>query len=308
MAAVLAAAIALLVLAAPAAAEVRSGEATAAASEEIPAEADVIAATARYDSVAGSVIFAITTVKAPGINPLDLLSASLGTADGKCDLPTMSLLWTYGGPVATWAAREREGELVPFEIAERTTIGNVTTLSVTSPRLVGKPYDCAEAIVTEQLEPIEPGEERAEVNGLRFPINGPPTVTPPVEATPPVTTAPKPTTPKPAALTMAAPKPLKLRVGKWARVKVEVSDPGGAATTAIALKAKAPKGVVLKPASGKLELGPLQAGETRTVTLHAKLTEAAKASSTVSLTVTAAALAAKALFRIRAWPSAPKSS
>jgi uncharacterized membrane protein len=113
-----------------------------------------------------------------------------------------------------------------------------------------------------------------------------------VVPTPP---APTPT----AAFSLAKIKPLKAKEGKWTKVNVKVTNTGDAAAGPIAIKAKAPKGVVLQPASGSLKLPALLAGQSWTVTFRVKLTSKAKKSSTIALTTSSGAISAAGSFVVK---------
>jgi hypothetical protein len=65
----LAVAAAVLVFAAPAAAEVRTGHANAPEFDAEPGEADIVAASASYDTSTGAVTFTVQTRDAPSENP-----------------------------------------------------------------------------------------------------------------------------------------------------------------------------------------------------------------------------------------------
>ncbi len=86
----------------------------------------------------------------------------------------------------------------------------------------------------------------------------------------------------PALSIAKAKKPLKLKVGKWATVKVKVTNTGGATTAPGSLQLKATKGVIVKPAASQ-KLPVLLPGGSWTVSYRVKLTAKAKKSSTLSL-------------------------
>ena len=282
-----------LALAATAAAETRSGEATSPANGLIPQEADLLHATATYDRTAGTVTFTTTTAAAPGEESELAILAGLGVHIGavcsaeELGLPAMQVLSPYSAPLAIWMAFESEEEEGIFEEGMKTANGTTTILSAASSELANKPYNCAVA------EVIEFGGEFEELDEVSFPISAPPGDELPSVTDPgsPNIAPPPPSTP--GALSIAKSKGLKLKQGKWAKVKVKLSNPGGTAIGPVKLKAKAPAGVVLKPGSGKLSLPALPAGQSATVTFSVKLTKKAKPKSTISLTGTAAGLTAK---------------
>lgn len=97
----------------------------------------------------------------------------------------------------------------------------------------------------------------------------------------------------PAALSIAMSGRLRLKAGKWTKVKVEVSDNGGSATGPVTVKVRRKVGVVVKPASGKLRLPALQAGQTEAVYFELKLAGKANSKWAISLTGSAAGPTAK---------------
>ncbi|HEY2478596.1 MAG TPA: hypothetical protein VGI17_07685 [Solirubrobacterales bacterium] len=296
---ILGVAVALLALAAPAAAEVRTGQITSAVDEMISGEADLLGATASYDSTTGSVTFTVTTREAPLLTD-ETLALGVGLATGAtCTDPLMAIAGRFDEEgTATW--RERLGPGVETEPmpAIKSISGAITTLSASGSTLENRPYVCAQAFVAEIGPAPEERLKEPFLDEVSFPISGPPKSIPP-PSSPPTTTIPTPT-PKPAALAIGTPHPLKLRTGRWRKVVVEVSDPGDTATGPVTLKMKASAGVVLKPRSGRLKLPALQPGQTRTVGFRVKLAAKAKARSTIALTATAPGLIAKASMMVRA--------
>ncbi len=290
----------LLVLAAPAAAEVRGGSASSPANPGIAGEADILSAAATYDSTAGTVTFTITTREAPGSTGVILLGAGLGveTAEG-CDYPVVEIasLSNQASAVGLFVEREEEFEEgLTAEKAQKSVLGTTTTLTFTSSRILGKPFDCAEIFtIDEEAEESEEEETLDEVDFALSPVQTPPpsNPNPPSTSTPstPTTTSPPAPAPKPA-LAFGKSKTVKAKPGKWTQVKVQMSNPGTGATGPVALKVKAPKGVKLKPGSGKVNAPALQAGKSETVTFKVELTEKAKAESKLSLAATSGALSA----------------
>jgi hypothetical protein len=284
-----------LAFAATAAAETRAGEASSPVNDEISGKADILAATARYDSTAGTVSFTVTTREAPGASEeLEMVGLLGRPKEGVCNvnltqitLPAMEIIAPGLSPLApeapppSWIELSEEGKIGGFGPAKKSLNGTTTTLSAKSDELlVNKPFTCA-VVAT-----AKPGSEKVPselLDELSFPLN--------VLPAPPTT--PTPSGPAPGALSLAKSKPLKLKSGKWTKVKVKLSNPGGTAVGPVAIKAKAPVGVVLKPGSGQLKLPALLGGQTWTVTLEVKLTEKAKPKSTISLTGTAAGLTAQ---------------
>jgi hypothetical protein len=282
-----------LVLAAPAAAETFSGEATSTTFVE-PAEADILSATAAYDSTAGSVTFAVTTRGAPSSANESLeLDTLMGTGALCNEHPVVGMISWYDEPEpeAEWEAETAEGSPTTSGPVTKTVSGDTTTLSTSDGSLADHPYSCALVLVAE--------DEFDLLDYVQIALSPAQTTSPPTTTTPPPpapTTAPAPPS---AALSIAKPKTLKLKPEKWTKVTVKVSDTGGSPTAAGALKVKAPTGVKLKPASGKLKLAALQPSGTATVSFKLKLTEKAKAKSKLSLTATAAGLTAKSTLVVK---------
>jgi hypothetical protein len=283
-----------LAFAATAAAETRAGEATSPVNAAISGKADILAATARYDSTAGTASFTVTTREAPGVSEeLEMVGMLGRPKEGACNvtnlmqvtLPLMEIIAPGLSPLApeppapSWIEINEEMKIGGFGPATKSLNGTTTTLSAKSDELmVNKPYTCAVVAVAEPAtEAEEPSVLLDELSFLLNTLPAPPTI---------------PTGPAPGALSLAKTKPLKLKTGKWTKVKVKLSNVGGTAVGPVAIKAKAPAGVVLKPGSGRLKLPALLGGQTWTVTLQVKLTEKAKPKSTISLTGTAASLTA----------------
>jgi hypothetical protein len=285
----------VLAFAATAAAETLSGEGTSPVNNEIPGKADILSATATYDSTAGTVSFNVTTREAPGEREeLQMVGALGRPKEGVCSinlsqitlpvmeiiLPGVSPLAPTAEPIPSWLEINEGGKIGGFGPATKSLNGTTSTLSAKSTELlVNKPYTCAVVAVE------KPGSEKEApklLDELSFPLN--------IRQAAP--SPPKPSVPTPGALSLARSKPLKLNTGKWTNVKVKVSNTGGTAVGPISIKAKAPAGVVLKPGSGKLGLPSLLSGQTWTVTLRVKLTEKAKSKSTLLLTATATGLSA----------------
>jgi hypothetical protein len=106
-------------------------------------------------------------------------------------------------------------------------------------------------------------------------------------STPSSQTSPAPAAPAPAPPTLSIGKlgPLALKVGKSRSVTVKVTNTGGTSTERGTLRVKAPKGVVVKPASQQLPV--LAPGGSCTVMVRVQLTKAAKPKSNLSLTASA---------------------
>lgn len=287
-----------LVFAATAAAEVRTGEGSLPADESLPGEIDLVHASATYDSTTGAVTFTATTRSEPGAGPGYLQAVLFTPTGGECALPepeseadpypAFLLESEYGQQDAEWVNLESEGgpagpeDLGP---AAKSVEGSTTTLAAATSKAADRPYGCAVVGTSE-------GSFEAEKE-IVFPIAAasPPPVVPTQPATTPqVTPAPTETKPAPGVLSLGSLKPLKLKSGKWSKVKVQLVNTGGTAIGPIALKAKAPAGVMLKPKT--LKLPALLPGQAWTVAFQAELTAKAKPKSTISLTSTSGALTA----------------
>lgn len=297
----IAAALALLVFAATAAAETKSGEATSPVNEAIPGEADILSASANYDSTAGTVDLSIVTRAAPGSEeeePGFTLLGGVVTVPGPCSTtqtniemsapPSLAITSPYESALAESQWQESaEEEFGPEHLgpASKTLVGTTTTLSATTPKAVGKPYNCAVAATIDFVHGFEP------LDLVIFPI-APPAVEPTKQPTS-QTTAPAPPAPAPApgVLSIAKSKPLELKSGKWKTVRIKVSNSGGSATAQGSLRLKAPRGVLVKPERQKLPV--LTPGGSWTLTAKVQLTEKAKAKSTLAMTAAAASLTAK---------------
>jgi len=302
--------LAALALAATASAEVRVGEKTAAPDASIPAEADVIAAHAEYDSTTGSVVFQITTAAAPQtLNPKGEENQSqmvgalfsprtCGLAFiGRSGFPLLSLKTSYAEGARTfWELVETEESTPEAPDTEgpaiKASAGTTTTLSVATAKVADQGFSCA---VVGVVDPASPGE----LKPLVFPIAAPPPPPPPADTTPTTTTtvapvqsvSPAPPAPAPAALSIARSRPLKLKPGKLTPVRIKVTNTGGTSSVPGSLRVKGTKGVTVKPETQRLPLLP--PGGSWTVTAKVRLTKQAKAKSTLALTAAAGATVAK---------------
>jgi hypothetical protein len=306
---------AILVFAATAAAETRTGEASSPASAFYTPEGNILNATATYDTTAGSAVFNVTTAgpaqaKVEGKPSKLFLQTLLFAANSGCSFealvsggipfPLLAITDKYaletaegglGGPGG--GLGESGGVVVPVV---RSVAGTTTSLSVTSSALANQGFNCVLASVGRELavtkEELE--EERKEQEAGRlpsgnlviFPISAPPA--PPAAPAPP---APAPPAVPPAALSIAKAKSLKLKVGKWTSVKVKVTNTGGTATASGSLRLKAAKGVIVK--GGKQKVPALLPGGSWTVSYKVELTAKAKKTSTLSLVGTAGTVTSK---------------
>jgi hypothetical protein len=287
--------LAALAFATTAAAETRIGEATSFVDGAIEPEGDIVRARAEYDSTAGTLSVKVTTAAAPGENPEVALIAGLATpktctfeaTQGSEEaFPSFQINAPYGPvvPVAFAIGSKQElEEAFPIPgVATKSVEGSVTTLGAQSEKAVNQPYSCVLVGVLKQgtSEPLD---------YVLFPLLSQ-TIKPPSNSTETETHTASITPSVPAALAIPDSKPVTAKAGKWTKVKVKVANTGGTTVGPIAFKAKAPAGVVVKPGSPKLPA--LLGGQTWTINLQVKLTDKAKAKSTITLTGTAGALTA----------------
>lgn len=308
---------ALLVFAATAAAEVRTGEGSAVISEGTappPPEAAVVKGTASYDTSSGeTVIDAITAAEPQALNEHGeenkavTMLTGLFQSGGECSsgIGTVAALTIapealivsgpYGSPISLGILGSIETfgtnpklEGVPLVVVGKTVAGTKTTFSASSSLLAGKGFNCA-FILTEATEEFAPHAQTGDF--MAFPITGPPAPPAPSAA---AASTPPPSTPAaaPAALAIAGGKPLTLRTGKWKTVEVKVTNTGGTATAPGTLRVKGAKGVQFKPASQKLPA--LSPGASWTVPVRVQLTDKAKKTSTLTLSGLASGVSAKA--------------
>jgi hypothetical protein len=302
----------LLVFAATASAETRSGEATIIELGPSPSlEGTMVKASASYDTTGGTLSLSVTTAGEPNLlsddgleaffltptseNPLtgatEAQACNRFVAEEEHDFPYSTIESAYGQSDAD--AYLFVGPALPVTFAATKTVTGATTdFSTTSVKFANQPFDC---VYVNIAEPLGLGSVTA------FPITVPVAPPPPVgPQTPPATPAPSPaaaTAPAPAVLSIARPKALKLKVGKSKTVKVKVTDTGGTATAKGSLKVQGPKGVIVKP--GKQQIPALLPGGILSLSIRVELTEKAKEKSTLSLTGTASGLTAMSSFVIR---------
>jgi hypothetical protein len=323
----IAAAAALLAFAGTAAAaETKIAEGTSPVNPALPGELDVLAGTASYEPSTGSVSVTITTREAPETTPeaerpfVQYVGGLITAANPACTEASTEAEAASGGgyplfgilafnepsspgePTAEWiyqahATTQKESEEgigSEFGAATKSVSGTVTTLAATSTNLLNAGYNCVE-IGAVSFEGEEP-----ETDIIFVPL----TVkaeTPPAQTvtSPAAHSTPAPAAASPGVLSIAkAKKPLKLKRGKWATVKVNVTNTGGSSTSPGSLQLKATKGVIVK--GGKQKLPILAPGGLWTVSYKVKLTAKAKKSSTLSLVGAAGSLTAKASLVVKA--------
>jgi hypothetical protein len=302
----LAALTALLVFAATASAEVRTGESNtpidAGLLPTLP-EATLVKASASYDTSAGTVSFTVVTEEGPVAKPggvaseTEMISLLISDPAGctnpnllfrEAAPPEFGVFSKYSEPSTALGFFFESVSVPPVELpAVKTVSGTSTTFSSTSPELLNRELlNCA---LVEVEEP-----EAGTGSFMLFPIKAPPAppAPPVVPSSPPAPQAPQAApAPAPAFLTVAKPKALKLKVGKSRTVKVKVTNTGATATAQGTLRVKAVRGVLVKPEAQKLPV--LAPGASWSVPVRVELTEKAKEKSTLSLIGTASGLTAK---------------
>ncbi|HEY0279976.1 MAG TPA: hypothetical protein VGC32_17055 [Solirubrobacterales bacterium] len=299
------AALVLLVLAPSAGAQTLVGEGGSPANGLLTTETDLVSTSAAYDSTAGSI--AVTATVAGPLEPTleDSLVASLGRpVGGSCKaapkgvaVPAAEVVVSYADslPPAFWLYQEEdeEGSKVPFGEAARSLTGDQIGATASSPYFVDQPFSCA-VIATEGVK----GSASAILDEISFPLGLPAPAAPVVPTAPTSasgTGAPM-TAPAPGVLAIARPKTLTAKVDRRKKEKITLTNSGGTTIAPVTVKAKAPAGVVLGPASGKLALPALAPGESWTVSLWVTVTAKARPRSTVALTGTASGLTASTSF------------
>jgi hypothetical protein len=291
LALLLAALSALLIFAAAASAETRTGESTMATTTGSPApEATLVKASGSYETTGGGLSVSFTTEAEPQANVPDFIEAIFftPTSTSGCSLsalqaeafapPAALLIGSYSIPTAQAALIPGFAGLT----ATRAVSGTTTTLAVTSFVFANKRFDCVFVDVSES--------ESTGDSYMTFPITAPPAL----PAHPAPVSAPAPAAPPalgPPVLSIARPKALELKVGKSKTVKVKVTNTGATATGKGTLTVKAPTGVLVRP--GKQQFPALPPGRSSTLSIRVELTEKAKAKSMLSLTGTASGLTAK---------------
>jgi hypothetical protein len=320
--------VAALAFAAVAAAETKIGEGTSPEEPKRYGEADLLKASAEFDVDTGATTFQITTRAASESVPLQerqniTYFAALLTTKYECTRAAFeaaakeagergeSELQAYpllefispnqpvtespfpGAPVAqAYSSYETKqpasgspfGEnLVP---ASKALNADAMTLSGINVEAAKDPFTCGIVEVG--------GSEEPDV--ILFPLTvkpEPPAETPVTPEPPKSEPAPKPAAPPPPApgvLSIAGSKPTKLAVGRWATVRVTITNSGGSAVGQGSLAVKAPRGVIVKPRRQKLPA--LLPGDSWTVAARVRLTAKAKKSSRIAWTASAAGLTA----------------
>ena len=303
--------IVLIAVAASASAEVRTGEGTSPVDTSIPAEIDLLKATAEYNSESGLVSFLIDTRDAgsPGSNAR--IGGFVVTTSSPCVTSTFeseqseTAFTPFMGVLGSADPEAEEAEYIFFEEKEEEAqpvdggpalksvdaTGTQYALSAAPPIARGRQFTCAVAETRAPKENPQPGEEEEYVDLLVFPIAVPPApptpVTPTVEVqtvTKTVTQLVSPPASAPAALSLAKTKGVSAGSAKFSTAKLVVTNTGGTASGPVQVKLKAPKGVLVKP--GTLRLPALLPGQSWTLPVRVKTTEAAKKTSSIGVTAT----------------------
>jgi hypothetical protein len=314
---------ALLAFAGTAFAETKIGEGTSPEDLSLPGEADLLKATASYEVGTGAVTFEITTRAPQESTPeaerplLNYFSGLASVPAASCNIPAFE--------AAALKAEEEETEAPIFPLLEVLSVNRQITAETTPPGVtVAQAYGHYTRSEKELLSPegLVPGTkslsgrtatvsvtlpeaggdaglqcaevavESATPDVILFPLTTKPEPPAVVTQTPAPQAAASQPPPQPAALSIAkSKKPLRLKVGKWAKVKVEVTNSGGTATAPGSLQLKGAKGVVVK--GGKQKLPALLPGGSWTVSYKVKLTAKTKKTSTLSLVGAAGTVAAK---------------
>ncbi|MBS1863132.1 MAG: hypothetical protein JSS68_15635 [Actinobacteria bacterium] len=291
----------LLVFASAATAETVAGETTTVESTTgIPSpEGTLVKASASYESAKGSVIVAVTTGAEPQLEVLneeghlernsggidfDLVKMPVACSGASYkefaervahepssfDPSTFSaaaFFSSYGDP--TYLLGQMRGPPpVEFAVA-KTVVGPTTTFSAETHPLVNQGFNCVLVMAGAGMG----------LTTMSFPLAPPPTTPEPAP------TPRAPTAPAPPILSITTLKPFKLKVDKWKKVKVKVTNTGATATTPGALQVKVRAGVRVKPARQQLPILP--AGGSFALSFRVELTKTAKKKSTLSLTASA---------------------
>jgi hypothetical protein len=299
----------VLLSAATAGATIKVGEEVSPANMELSGEADILKATAKFDTASGTMTYVITTREALNSN----------TEEEPPEVTFISELVTFNGPCTKQAVEAAEGggsasyprfvtlavnhnlenpavtAFSKYEIAEgeegglspenggpatRTISGNTMTVTASDARAGNGPFTCA-------VVGVLGGAKEPEI--LIFGLTALPEPAP-------ILLAPAPPI-APAALSLGKLKTLKAKPGKWTKVNLKVTNTGALPVGPIAIKVKAPKGVIVKPATTKLPA--LLGGQTWPVPVEVKATEKAKPKSTISLTTSSGALTAIGSFLLK---------
>jgi NPCBM-associated, NEW3 domain of alpha-galactosidase len=310
----LAALAALLVFAAAASAETRTGESSSVVTlgSTLP-ETTLVNASASYETSSGSTVFKVTTAGPPLPESEAEMLAALTTSQS-CTTSTNPEALVEGlllAPPPLFLIENEYSTPTPIGIAgsisapqllpvTKTVLGATTTLSVTSAAVAGAGFNCA--ILIANIEEEEVGEGGLVSGGaatlMSFPISGPPASPAPAPSASPAPPAPVPApAPAPPVLSIGKLKPVTLKVGKSKLIKIKVTNTGATGTGAGSLRVQPPKGVVVKPERQQLPV--LAPGKSWSVTVRVQLTAKAKKQSTLSLTAAASGVTASGSLAVK---------
>jgi hypothetical protein len=297
-----------LVLAASAAAEVRSGSAADGTEpERIPASIDITSVSASYDTT-GALSVAVATLAPPPVPTKEVvLGARFGVlSGGECVSPRAAVIGTYTSPAEVAWGTTTGGEGAGTESISGTT----TTLAAAGPALANQPYNCVEPAIYEVGEEGELVEPPLEALTAPIALVGPPPPAPPTSSppsNPPPSPAPTPAPPPAPKANLVVPsKTVTLHRGAWKKVKVTITNTGNATAGNVAVKIGKAKGVAIKPKSGKLKLKSIAAGKSKVASFKAALTPKAKASSKLTLAISGGkGLKATGVVTLEAWKKPP---
>jgi NPCBM-associated, NEW3 domain of alpha-galactosidase len=309
----LAALAALLVFAAAASAETRTGESSSVVTlgSTLP-ETTLVNASASYETSSGSTVFKVTTAGPPLPESEAEMLAALTTSQS-CTTSTNPEALVEGlllAPPPLFLIENEYSTPTPIGIAgsisapqllpvTKTVLGATTTLSVTSAAVAGAGFNCA--ILIANIEEEEEVGGGGLVSGgaatlMSFPISGPPASPAPAPSASPAPPAPAPA-PAPPVLSIGKLKPVMLKAGKSKLIKIKVTNTGATGTGAGSLRVQPPKGVVVKPERQQLPV--LAPGKSWSVTVRVQLTAKAKKQSTLSLTAAASGVTASGSLAVK---------
>lgn len=287
-----------------ASAETRIGESTSplTVGHPIP-EAKLVKSTASFDTD-GILNLAVETLEPPletigsgepGVpNHTTLQADAFHAAAGGCTVeavfppgakgatlppPAAGVSSRYSEPTALGALLQEEGGAPTFlGDAGKVVSGATTSFSISSPEIANLPLDC---VVTGVSGPEIEGGPLTALSAMVFPIAVPPPAPPappaspvPTPSSPPAASSGPPAPPTAPALSITRPRPLKLALEEWKTVKVKVINTGTGDSRRGSLRARAPKGVAVRP--GRQQLPALAPGTSWTVSFRVRLTEKAK--------------------------------
>lgn len=251
--------IGLLLLPGAAAGAVHTGQSEGSADGSLAAHRDVLGIDARYDD-AGKLAVEVRLRGAAPAGATDLVGAMLGSAraGGSCAAPTALVLANFAGE-AVWDMGDDAGD------AQVAVKGERVTLRASDPRLAKRQLRCATAFVAVDPDPGASGDEQI-VDVLDAPA----------ELTAPPVLEPR--------LKVELSGAHRVKPGGTVRIKARVSNVGRARAAAVRVRAKAGRGVGLRPSGARW--GSIAPGKSRTVALRAKVAKGARGTVAVSVRAT----------------------